>query len=409
MQNCLNFSLPHHAACGILFPWPGVEPVPLALEVQSLNHWTAREVLCRTSGNELNSEDREYMHKYRYSKGMCMKCHVLRICNTELWAGKKRKQFSLRIMLKKNFRSKHFMKEEKNVSIVWMNNLKIHRQCQGLKVLHRPFLFGRLPLFPKSLPSWSHQILPARLHWGRWQEILTFKSSRVTWKNIFVNLPASEFFYTYENLSSKINIPGSSDFYRAHKLRLTGQTWPCCLFLHSPWAKNGFHIWKLTGEKPEEEKHLLSNETDMKFIFQCPWIKFYWNRATITHFGMVYGGFWGFPGGSVIKNLPANAGDARDMGLITGSERSPKEGNGNHQLQCSCLENLMDREAWRAIVHGVTKGQTGLSDWVHTHTHTHTHTVASALQWQRQYVWQCLTHFLSDPFQLKLADLWFKS
>ena len=77
---------------------------------------------------------------------------------------------------------------------------------------------------------------------------------------------------------------------------------------------------------------------------------------------MVYGGFWGFPSGSVIKNLPANAGDARDMGLITGSERSPKEGNGNHQLHCSCLENLTDREAWRAIVHGVTKDQTGLSD-----------------------------------------------
>ena len=56
----------------------------------------------------------------------------------------------------------------------------------------------------------------------------------------------------------------------------------------------------------------------------------------ITHFGMIYGGFGGFPGGSVIKNLPANAGDARDVGLITGSERSPKEGNGN-QLQCSCL------------------------------------------------------------------------
>ena len=59
----------------------------------------------------------------------------------------------------------------------------------------------------------------------------------------------------------------------------------------------------------------------------------------------------GFPGGSVVKNLPANAGD---MGLIPGSGRSPGEGNGN-PLQYSCLENPMDRGAWWATVHGVTK------------------------------------------------------
>ena len=47
-----------------------------------------------------------------------------------------------------------------------------------------------------------------------------------------------------------------------------------------------------------------------------------------------------FPGGSVVKNPPANAGDARDMGLITGSERSPGEGDGN-PFQYSCLENPM--------------------------------------------------------------------
>ena len=46
----------------------------------------------------------------------------------------------------------------------------------------------------------------------------------------------------------------------------------------------------------------------------------------------------GFPGGSVVKNLPANAGDAGDMGLIPGSGRSPRGGNGN-PLQYSCLEN----------------------------------------------------------------------
>ena len=60
-----------------------------------------------------------------------------------------------------------------------------------------------------------------------------------------------------------------------------------------------------------------------------------------------------------VKNLPANAGDARDMGLIPGSGRSPGERNGN-PLQYSCLENPMDRETWRAIVHGVTKSWTRL-------------------------------------------------
>ena len=54
----------------------------------------------------------------------------------------------------------------------------------------------------------------------------------------------------------------------------------------------------------------------------------------------------------VVKNLPANAGDARDAGLIPRSGRSPGEGNAN-PLQYSCLENLTDRGAWRATVHGV--------------------------------------------------------
>ena len=61
----------------------------------------------------------------------------------------------------------------------------------------------------------------------------------------------------------------------------------------------------------------------------------------------------------LVKNLPANAGVARDAGLIPGSGRSP--GNGN-PLQCSCLENPMDRGAWRATVHGVTKSWTQLCD-----------------------------------------------
>ena len=66
----------------------------------------------------------------------------------------------------------------------------------------------------------------------------------------------------------------------------------------------------------------------------------------------------GFPGGSVVKNPPASAGE---LGSLPGSGRSPGGGN-SHPLQCSCLEKPMDRGAWRATVHGVAKGWTGLSD-----------------------------------------------
>ena len=70
-------------------------------------------------------------------------------------------------------------------------------------------------------------------------------------------------------------------------------------------------------------------------------------------------GAWGFPGGSMVKNLPANAGDS---GSIPGLGRSPGEGNGN-PLQYSCLGNPMDRGVWQATVCGVTKSQTQLRDW----------------------------------------------
>ena len=68
--------------------------------------------------------------------------------------------------------------------------------------------------------------------------------------------------------------------------------------------------------------------------------------------------FRGFPGGSVIKNLPASVGDS---GSIPGLGRSPGGGNGN-PLWYSRLENLTDRGAWWAIVHGVPKNRTRLSD-----------------------------------------------
>ena len=63
------------------------------------------------------------------------------------------------------------------------------------------------------------------------------------------------------------------------------------------------------------------------------------------------------PGSSVVKNLPANAGVTRDTGLIPALGKYPRRGNGN-PLWYSCLGNPMDRGAWWATVHGVSKSQT---------------------------------------------------
>ena len=71
----------------------------------------------------------------------------------------------------------------------------------------------------------------------------------------------------------------------------------------------------------------------------------------------------GFPGGAVVKNPPANAEDTRDVGLITVHRRYPGIVNGN-PLRYSCLENSMDRGAWKAPVHGVAKSHR----WLSTHT-----------------------------------------
>ena len=70
----------------------------------------------------------------------------------------------------------------------------------------------------------------------------------------------------------------------------------------------------------------------------------------------------GSPDNSVVKNAPANAGNA---GSTPGSGRSPGVGNGS-LLQCSCLENSVDRGAWWATVHGVSQSWTPLSDWTTT-------------------------------------------
>ena len=66
-----------------------------------------------------------------------------------------------------------------------------------------------------------------------------------------------------------------------------------------------------------------------------------------------------YGGAIAVKNPPANGGDIRDAGSIPGSRRSPGGGHGN-PFQYSCLENPMDRGAWRATVHRGTKSQTRL-------------------------------------------------
>ena len=73
-------------------------------------------------------------------------------------------------------------------------------------------------------------------------------------------------------------------------------------------------------------------------------------RATVKRSGLD----WASLVAQTVKNLPANVGD---LGLIPGSGRSPGEGNGNPP-QCSCLENSVDRGAWRVTVQGVAKSQT---------------------------------------------------
>ena len=80
----------------------------------------------------------------------------------------------------------------------------------------------------------------------------------------------------------------------------------------------------------------------------------------------------------VLKNLPANAGDIRDVGLIPGSGRSPGVRNGN-MLQYSCLENSMDRGAYQAMVHGVKESDA--TEHTHTSTPKHKAIITKTVLW----------------------------
>ena len=91
-----------------------------------------------------------------------------------------------------------------------------------------------------------------------------------------------------------------------------------------------------------------------------------------------------FPGGSVVKNPPANAGDAGDMDSILESGRSPRAGTAN-PFPYSCLEDSMDRRAWQATVHGVAQSRTQLSELAHIYFPTISDIVRS-MSIFRQYV-----------------------
>ena len=92
----------------------------------------------------------------------------------------------------------------------------------------------------------------------------------------------------------------------------------------------------------------------------------------------------------VIKNLPASAEDIRDMGSIPGSGGSLGEGYGN-PLQHSCVENPMDRGAWQAIVHGITKSLTWLKQFS-----KHKSSLAPSTMWGHR-VNSCL--WIGNPYQ----------
>ena len=105
-----------------------------------------------------------------------------------------------------------------------------------------------------------------------------------------------------------------------------------------------------------------------------------------------------------VKNSPANAGDIRDVGLIPGSGRSPGGRHGN-PLQYSCLENPMDRGAWRATVHGNAKSWTWL-EWLSQHACTSTSKACQLLQEELKCK-DNKTRFLSSK-KCSLVQLWEK-
>ena len=82
----------------------------------------------------------------------------------------------------------------------------------------------------------------------------------------------------------------------------------------------------------------------------------------------------------MVNNLPVNAGDAEDVGLIPGWEDPLEEGMATHSSILAW--SSMDIRSWQGGVHGVTKSQTQISTHTHTHTHTHMHRLLTSFPFQ---------------------------
>ena len=106
----------------------------------------------------------------------------------------------------------------------------------------------------------------------------------------------------------------------------------------------------------------------------------------------------------VVKNLPANAWDMKDAGLIPELGRSPGEGHSN-PLQYSCLENPVDRGAWRAMIHRVTKSRARLKQLsMHAkHVWRHICVIKALGPWMPRWCWQ-YSDLLVDRFPLCRQD-----
>ena len=139
-------------------------------------------------------------------------------------------------------------------------------------------------------------------------------------------------------------------------------------FLFGHWWSMTSLVWELLGFQGKTSRG--SASAFRKGECSYWWVRFEDTEGEPRRVGISmpwitcqYTSKWGFWGGSVVKNLPGNVGDARGADSIPGSGRSSGVGNGN-LLQYSCLENSMDRGPWWAIVHRVAKSWT----WPSTHT-----------------------------------------
>ena len=127
--------------------------------------------------------------------------------------------------------------------------------------------------------------------------------------------------------------------------------------IHARWILNAIGNLRRAVSIASFVKGLSIQDSPKNMASPCLMTWWQWHFLPCCNWGRA------LRGGSVVKNLPANAGD---MGSIPGSGRSPGEENGSNPLQCSCLGSPVDRGAWRAIVHGVSKSQTRLRDWTTT-------------------------------------------